>query len=85
MRATALLVLLVVLVSFGESLKCYYESEGVKRIDECNSPDDSCVHVISSKFGVWKTCLLKLFCDDMAEMEKETFPIHVCCTTDLCN
>nr|ABI48850.1 plethodontid modulating factor [Aneides ferreus] len=85
MRATALLVLLVVLVSFGESLKCYYESEGVKREDECRYQEDSCAHVISSKYGVMRKCLKKEFCDRLPELHKETLRIHKCCTTDLCN
>nr|ABI48695.1 plethodontid modulating factor [Plethodon cylindraceus] len=73
MRTTALLILLVVLVSTGEALKCNTLNGG---IDECHT--DVCAHY---KFEgeVIIGCWIQEECEDA---EGATV---LCCPEDLCN
>nr|ABI48787.1 plethodontid modulating factor [Plethodon websteri] len=82
MMTTALLILLVVLVSTGEALQCN-TMDGEP--EECPPDDYVCVHY---KYEVeFMGCRTQPFCDivkeDLATDESEgTF---TCCSEDLCN
>nr|ABI48640.1 plethodontid modulating factor [Plethodon shermani] len=81
MRTTALLILLVVLVSTGEALKCNTLNGG---IDECHT--DVCAHY---KFEgeVIIGCWIQSFCEeDKAALAAEgSEDMFICCSEDLCN
>nr|ABI48749.1 plethodontid modulating factor [Plethodon teyahalee] len=84
MRTTALLILLVVLVSTGEALQCNTLDEGT---EECPSDDyDACVHY---KFEdeEFKGCGIQRFCDTMEAglAEEGLEDLFMCCTGDVCN
>nr|ABI48773.1 plethodontid modulating factor [Plethodon dorsalis] len=83
MRTTALLILLVVLVSTGEALQCNTMDGGT---EECPSDvHNVCVHY---KCEVeFMGCRTQIYCDvvkeALAALESEgTF---TCCSEDLCN
>nr|AAQ13903.1 pheromone Pj-10 isoform F precursor [Plethodon jordani]AEO22588.1 plethodontid modulating factor precursor [Plethodon shermani] len=81
MRTTALLILLVVLVSTGEALQCNTLDGGT---EECPSDDyDACVHY---KFEdeEFKGCGIQDECT-AAEDDEPEYPMVQCCSEDLCN
>nr|ABI48839.1 plethodontid modulating factor [Plethodon serratus] len=85
MRTTALLILLVVLVSTGEALQCNMLDGSA---EECDPGHDAvCMH-FSYKEEVYKGCGGPEACEEMEkdftpdEKENGTF---VCCPEDLCN
>nr|ABI48805.1 plethodontid modulating factor [Plethodon wehrlei] len=76
MRTTALLILLVVLVSTGEALQCNTMDEGT---EECATDVyNACVHYKTDD-EEYKSCGIEEECLDT---EGATV---VCCTEDLCN
>nr|AEO22638.1 plethodontid modulating factor precursor [Plethodon shermani] len=80
MRSTALLIVLVALVSTGEALRCYAQDGTILQCtygneDLCMNYDDGTVKC--------KRCGMKDDCDD-ADMKRE-FPTFFCCRGDLCN
>nr|ABI48786.1 plethodontid modulating factor [Plethodon websteri] len=84
MRTTALLILLVVLVSTGEALQCNTLNGGT---DECQSDiTDVCAHYKSDDVEM-NGCWTQTFCDDSntALAEEGSEDIVACCSEDLCN
>nr|AEO22589.1 plethodontid modulating factor precursor [Plethodon shermani] len=82
MRTTALLILLVVLVSTGEALQCNTLDGGT---EECPSDDYVCVHY---KYDVeFMGCATQRFCDALgaALTEEGSDDLFLCCTGELCN
>nr|ABI48799.1 plethodontid modulating factor [Plethodon welleri] len=76
MRTTALLILLVVLVSTGEALQCNTVDGGT---EECPSDVyDACVHYKSDD-EEYKSCGIQEECLDADDATVE------CCSEDLCN
>nr|ABI48547.1 plethodontid modulating factor [Plethodon shermani]AEO22579.1 plethodontid modulating factor precursor [Plethodon shermani] len=76
MRTTALLILLVVLVSTGEALQCNTLDGGT---GECPSDDyNACVHY-KYEDEEYKSCGIQEGCEDA---EGATV---LCCPEDLCN
>nr|ABI48642.1 plethodontid modulating factor [Plethodon shermani] len=84
MRTTALLILLVVLVSTGEALQCNTLDGGT---EECPSDDyNACVHYKYEDVE-FMGCRTQRFCDFVkaaleADGSERTF---ICCSGDLCN
>nr|AEO22585.1 plethodontid modulating factor precursor [Plethodon shermani] len=83
MRTTALLILLVVLVSTGEALQCNTLDGGT---EECPSDDyNVCVHY---KYDVeFMGCRTQPFCDVVKEALAAfgSEGTIICCSEDLCN
>nr|ABI48777.1 plethodontid modulating factor [Plethodon ventralis]ABI48778.1 plethodontid modulating factor [Plethodon ventralis] len=83
MRTTALLILLVVLVSTGEVLRCNTMNGGT---EEC--PADIagvCAHYKSDKEEM-KGCWIQAMCDeDKAALAAGELEEFTCCYEDLCN
>nr|ABI48830.1 plethodontid modulating factor [Plethodon richmondi] len=80
MRTTALLILLVVLVSTGEALKCNTLNGGIV---QCSGNGQACVH-FKDKEDEFKSCWAKEDCRD-TERDASGRTIYLCCTEDLCN
>nr|ABI48774.1 plethodontid modulating factor [Plethodon dorsalis]ABI48780.1 plethodontid modulating factor [Plethodon ventralis] len=83
MRTTALLILLVVLVSTGEALQCNTLDGGT---EECPSDVYVCVHY-KYEDAEFMGCRTQRICDDVkaalaADESERTF---ICCQEDLCN
>nr|ABI48619.1 plethodontid modulating factor [Plethodon shermani] len=83
MRTTALLILLVVLVSTGEALQCNTMDGGT---EECPPDDYVCVHYKYEDVE-FMGCRTQRFCDVAkaaiaADGSERTF---TCCSEDLCN
>nr|ABI48779.1 plethodontid modulating factor [Plethodon ventralis] len=81
MRTTALLILLVVLVSTGEALQCNTLDGGT---EEC--PADIagvCAHYKSDKEEM-KGCWIQPECI-ATESDESEHPEVICCSEDLCN
>nr|ABI48818.1 plethodontid modulating factor [Plethodon cinereus] len=84
MRTTALLILLVVLVSTGEALQCNTLDGSTV---ECSSGFDVCVHY-KYEDEEFKSCAEPELCKNMKssfsqhESEHATF---ICCPEELCN
>nr|ABI48770.1 plethodontid modulating factor [Plethodon dorsalis] len=81
MRTTALLILLVVLVSTGEALQCNTLDGDT---EECPSDDyNVCVHY---KFedDEFKGCGIQPECT-ATESDESEHPAVICCSEDLCN
>nr|ABI48776.1 plethodontid modulating factor [Plethodon ventralis] len=84
MRTTALLILLVVLVSTGEALRCKIPDEGS---DWCPpGSDDLCMHYKTERME-YMGCASQRYCDAvtavvLAEGSPDDF---MCCYEDLCN
>nr|ABI48803.1 plethodontid modulating factor [Plethodon wehrlei] len=85
MRTTALLILLVVLVSTGEALQCNTMDGGT---EECTPGNDAVCMYYKYKEAEYKDCGGPEACqemeDDFTENEKE-FGTFTCCSEDLCN
>nr|ABI48615.1 plethodontid modulating factor [Plethodon shermani] len=80
MRTTALLILLVVLVSTGEALKCNTLNGGIV---QCSGNGQACVH-FKDKEDEFKRCCPLEHCMDK-EGDKPRPEMVRCCTQDLCN
>nr|ABI48797.1 plethodontid modulating factor [Plethodon websteri]ABI48798.1 plethodontid modulating factor [Plethodon websteri] len=83
MRTTALLILLVVLVSTGEALQC---NTLHGKIEECPPDYDICAYYKSDDVEM-NGCWTQTFCDDSntALAEEGSEDIVACCSEDLCN
>nr|ABI48673.1 plethodontid modulating factor [Plethodon aureolus] len=82
MRTTALLILLVVLVSTGEALQCNTLDGGT---EECPSDDYVCVHY---KYDVeFMGCRTQPFCDTVKDALAAfgSEGTIICCSEDVCN
>nr|ABI48791.1 plethodontid modulating factor [Plethodon websteri]ABI48792.1 plethodontid modulating factor [Plethodon websteri]ABI48793.1 plethodontid modulating factor [Plethodon websteri]ABI48795.1 plethodontid modulating factor [Plethodon websteri]ABI48796.1 plethodontid modulating factor [Plethodon websteri] len=81
MRTTALLILLVVLVSTGEALQCNTLDGGT---EECStSIYNACVHYKSDD-EEYKSCGIQEECT-ATEGDESEHPTVLCCSEDLCN
>nr|ABI48788.1 plethodontid modulating factor [Plethodon websteri] len=85
MRTTALLILLVVLVSTGEALQCNTMDGGT---EECTPGNDAVCMYYKYEDEEYKDCGGPEACKEMEddftpdESEHATF---ICCSEDLCN
>nr|ABI48763.1 plethodontid modulating factor [Plethodon yonahlossee]ABI48765.1 plethodontid modulating factor [Plethodon yonahlossee]ABI48766.1 plethodontid modulating factor [Plethodon yonahlossee] len=84
MRTTALLILLVVLVSTGEALQCNTLDGGT---EECPSDDyNACVHYKYEDVE-FMGCQTQPFCDTVKDAlaAEGSEGVFICCSEDLCN
>nr|AEO22604.1 plethodontid modulating factor precursor [Plethodon shermani] len=84
MRTTALLILLVVLVSTGEALQCNTLDGDTEECPPGN--DEACIRSKSIDLEVMG-CATQRFCDAMEAglAEEGSDDLFLCCTGDLCN
>nr|ABI48738.1 plethodontid modulating factor [Plethodon montanus] len=84
MRTTALLILLVVLVSTGEALRCKVLNENS---DWCPPGNDEACMLYKSTGMEFMGCATQRFCDALgaALTEEGSDDLFLCCTGDLCN
>nr|AEO22599.1 plethodontid modulating factor precursor [Plethodon shermani] len=84
MRTTALLILLVVLVSTGEALQCNTLDGGTEFCPPGN--DEACI--LSKSIDLeFMGCATQRFCDALEAglTEEGSDDLFLCCTGDLCN
>nr|AEO22598.1 plethodontid modulating factor precursor [Plethodon shermani] len=83
MRTTALLILLVVLVSTGEALQCNTMFGGTMK---CRADDSVCMHHKSDEVESMG-CSTQSLCEiEKASLGPEgSEDMFICCTEDLCN
>nr|AEO22645.1 plethodontid modulating factor precursor [Plethodon shermani] len=82
MRSTALLIVLVALVSTGEALRCY-ELDGT--IVECEpGNDDLCIYY-NDGAEEFRRCGMRGECEDIDAVMKTDSTTFQCCSDDLCN
>nr|ABI48557.1 plethodontid modulating factor [Plethodon shermani]AEO22623.1 plethodontid modulating factor precursor [Plethodon shermani] len=84
MRTTALLILLVVLVSTGEALRCKTLNENS---DFCPPGNDEACMLYKSTGMEFMGCATQRFCDAMEAglAEEGLEDSFMCCTGDVCN
>nr|ABI48599.1 plethodontid modulating factor [Plethodon shermani]AEO22618.1 plethodontid modulating factor precursor [Plethodon shermani] len=84
MRTTALLILLVVLVSTGEALRCMVLNGNSRWCPPGN--DDACMRYKSIDVEIMG-CATQQFCDawEAALAEEGLEDLFMCCTGELCN